>query len=449
MNKLKSILSKVVDNKIISMFATFILGLLVATIPLILAYEWKSNDVDKRSKPYPSVQLLDVNLSFEINDKVTYSSEEFKIPEFLFEEVTGNPYIYALPKLSQSIPYKSLRNYFITSHNYNKEQPNDIESMMTKYKKVYSCLNSEREIDQDEIDAYFLYITTYENRIFHQYNELINYGTDTEIEEYFKKSTFFNIFNDEIIDMEKPQKISKNIQEKLSKRKKYFKYYDFITDEKIGWKISSDNLFRSLTTTYRNYKLDPDDIRYMKFYVYSLIYYDKESLKLILDLLYKAYSDVDSIRKKIMVSQSVNYDTMKYFSRFKVSALFLNKGKKPITFMPNSTLIIENDDVFEYEYFDGSSYVRKALPDEIKIELAYYKSFKTKAPFRLEENESKIITMISEKQIKDIIDYQGVLKAFNTGALRCKLQGIPVESESRILSNKINFKQSDESFIKE
>jgi len=440
LKKLKIIFDKVKNASITSILVSFFIGILVATIPNILTYEWQKNDLEEQNRQKPSVQLIDVNLSFTVNDKVTYDSEEFKISDFLFEGVTGNPYIYKLPKLSQSIRYKDLRNYFITSHNYNMAQPANIKTMMTKYGKIYSCLEASRNIEVDEIDNFFLFLTAYSNEIFNKFNKFIYYSTNDEMEEYFKTSSFFTIFKEEKYLEDKPHKIGVDIQKQLKSRHKFFKYYDFINEEKIGWEISSDNTARSYSVRVGNYKNQKEKIKYYKFFVYSVIYYDKDSLKLILDLLYKDYSDIDKISKDIIDSQSVNHETMKYFSRFKASVLYLNKGKRPITFMPNATLIIENPGIFDYKYFDGIAYEKKALPNEIRMDLAYYESFKTKSPFRLKENEGKIVNMISQKQIKDMTDYQGILKAFATGTLKCRIECRPINSKLIISSDKIDFR---------
>ena len=444
MKKLKIIFDKVKNYSIISILVSFFIGILVATIPNILTYEWQKSDLEERNRPKPSVQLIDVNLSFTVNDKVTYVSEKFKIPDFLFEGVTGNPHIYGLPELSQSIRYKDLRNYFIASHNFNMAQPANIKTMMTKYGKIYSCLEANRDIAADEVDNFFLFFTTYGDRIFHEFNNFILYSTDTEIEEYFKTSGLFTIFKDEKYLEDKPHKMGVDIQKQLKSKHKFFKYYDFIDEAKLGWKFTSDNISRSYTVTIRNYMNQKEKIKHYKFFVYSVIFYDKDSLRLIFDLLYKEYSNVDKIIKNIIDSQSVNYETMKYFSRFKASVLYLNKGKTPITFMPNATLIIENPSVFEYESYDGFAYKKNKLPNEIRLDLAYYESFKTITPFRLEENEGKIFTMISQKQVKDMIYYQGILKAFATGSLKCRVECLPIESNLIIASDKIDFRGSNQ-----
>lgn len=181
---LKIIFDKVKNNPTTSIFVSFLVGILVATIPKILAYEWQKNDLKEQNRQKPSVQLLDVDLSFSVNDKVTYLSEKFKIPDFLFEGITGNPYIYHLPELSQSIRYKDLRNYFIASHNFNMAQPANIKNMMTKYGQIYSCLESSRNIDTDEIDNFFLFFSAYDKKIFNEFNNFIYYSTKSEIEEY-------------------------------------------------------------------------------------------------------------------------------------------------------------------------------------------------------------------------------------------------------------------------
>lgn len=443
---LKTIFDKVKNNPTTSILASFLVGILVATIPRILAYEWQKNDLKEQNRQKPSVQLIDVDLSFSVNDKVTYLSEKFKIPDFLFEGVTGNPYIYNLPELSQSIRYKDLRNYFIASHNFNMTQPANIKNMMTKYGEIYSCLESSRNIETDEIDNFFLFLTAYEEGIFKEFNDFISYSTKSEIEEYFETSALFTMFKEDQISEEIPHKLGVDLQKQLESKQKFFKYYDFINEEKIGWKIFSDNTARYYLVTFGNYKNEKEMSKYFKFFVYSIIFYDKDSLKLILDLLYKEYSDIDKISKKIIESQSVNYETMKYFSRIKTSLLYLNEGKTPITFMPNAALIIENPGVFEYEYSDGIAYKKKTLPNEITIDLAYYEFFKTISPFRLEENEGKIITMISQKQIKDMTDYQGILKAFATGSLKCRIECLPIGSALIIASDQIDFRGRSQNF---
>lgn len=262
----------------------------------------------------------------------------------------------------------------------------------------------------------------------------------------FETSAFFTMFKEEQISEEIPHKLGVDLQKQLESKQKFFKYYDYIDEEKIGWHVSSDNTARSYSLTVGNYKNRKEKIKYYKFFVYSINYYDKDSIKLILDLLFKQYTDIDKISKNIIDSQSVNHKIMKYFSRFKASVLCLNNGKTPITFMPNATLIIENPSVFEYEYSDGIAYEKKALPNEIRMDLAYYETFKTKSPFRLKENEGKIVTMISQKQMKDMIDYQGILKAFATGSLKCRIECLPIGSALIIASDQIDFRGKNQNF---